>query len=157
MSRKGVVITVVAIVLLLPLAAVAALVLVAQSEWGERWLEKQVAARIHRQVDIERIRLHPGWPPQVSFARLRISNPEWAKTPDLVDARDLAARVEIPPLLHGRVVVPVVEARAAEAGLEQRGEQATWRFGGEGRNPSRIELGGVVLGDGHVVYRDYDE
>jgi len=50
MSRKRIAIAVVAIVLLLPLAAIAAFVLVAQSEWGERWLEKQVASRIHREV-----------------------------------------------------------------------------------------------------------
>ena len=157
MSRKRAWITVVAIVLLLPLAAVAALVLVAQSPWGERWLEKQVATRIHRDVDIEGIRLHAAWPPRISFARLRISNPQWAKTPNLVDGRDLSARVEIPPLFHGRIVVPLVEARAAEAGLEKRGDQATWQFGGESKSPSRIVLGGVVLGDGHVVFRDYDE
>lgn len=157
MSRKRVVIIAVAVLLLLPLAAIAAFVLVAQSEWGERWLEKQVATRIHRQVDIEDVRLHFGWPPRVAFGRLRISNPEWAKTPNLVEARDLSARVEVPPLLHGRIVVPLVEARAAEAGLEQRGDQATWRFGGDSKNPSTIQLGGVVLGDGHVVYRDYDE
>ena len=157
MSRKRAAIAVVAIVLLLPLAAIATFVLVAQSRWGERWLEKQVASRIHREVQIEGIRLHASWPPTVSFERLRIANPPWASTANLVDAAGLSARVELPPLLDRRIVVPMLEARRAEAGLEQRGDQATWRFGGESKQPSAIELNAVVLEDGHVVYRDEDE
>lgn len=157
MSRKRAILTVVAVLVLLPLAAVAALILVAQSEWGERWLERQVASRIHREVQIEGIRLHAGWPPRVAFERLRIGNPAWATTPNLVDAKGLAARVEIPPLLRRRIVVPLLEARKAEAGLEQKGDQATWRFGDQEKGPSAIDLRAVVLEDGHVVYRDADE
>jgi AsmA family protein len=158
MTRKRSVITLVAVVLLLPFVALAALVLVAQSEWGESWLEQQVASRIHRDVDIERIRFHVAWPPEVSFGHLRISNPEWAKTKDLVNAEELSARVEIPPLFHKQIVVPLVKAVRAEAGLEQKGDQSTWEFGdGASRNPSRITVRGVLLEDGHIVYRNEDE
>jgi uncharacterized protein involved in outer membrane biogenesis len=143
MTRKRVTIVVVAALLLLPIAAIAAFVLVAQSEWGERWLEKQVATRIHREVQIEGVRLHASWPPGITFERLRIGNPPWAKTANLMDAAGLAARVELPPLLHRRIVVPMLEARRAEAGLEQQGDRATWRFGGESTNPSAIDVRAV--------------
>lgn len=132
-------------------------VLLAQSQWGERWLEGQVGSRIHRQVTIDGIRLHWGWPPGISFRHLRVSNPEWAKTPDLVDANGLSARVEVAPLFRRRIVMPYLEAQVAKAGVEQSAGRATWQFGGEQRDPSRIELSRVFLNDGHVVYRDEDE
>ena len=155
MSRKRTLATVIAVVLLLPVLAVAALVLVAQSEWGERWIEKQVSARIEREVQIEGVRVHLRWPPEISFERLRIGNPQWATTPNLVDATRLAARVEIPPLFHKRIVLPIVQAHSAEAGLEQDGERATWHFGdGKKSNPTRVEVASFVLADGHIVYRD---
>ena len=157
MTRKRAIVTAVVLIVLLPLVAVAALVLAAQSEWGERWLEKQVASRIQREVQIEDIRLHAAWPPRVSFARLRIGNPQWAKTPNLIDAAGLSARVEVPPLFRRRIVVPLLEARQAEAGLEQKGEQATWRFGDQEKGPSSIDLRAVVLEDGHIVYLHDDE
>ena len=158
MSRKRAVVTVIVVLLLLPLGALGTLVLVAQSEWGERWLEKQVASRTQREVQIEGVRVHLRWPPEISFERLRIGNPEWATTPNLVDATRLAARVEIPPLFHRRIVLPIVQAHTAEAGLEQDGERATWHFGdGKKSPPTRVEVASFVLGDGHIVYRDKQE
>ncbi|HUQ28519.1 MAG TPA: AsmA family protein [Usitatibacter sp.] len=157
MTRKRALVTVVAVIILLPFAAALALVLIAQSEWGERWLEKQVASRIHREVQIEGIRIHAGWPPQLAFERLRIGNPEWAKTPNLIDATGLAAYVEIPPLLHRQLVIPLLQARSAEAGLEQKGDQATWQFGDGQKKSSGIDLRAVMLEDGHIVYRSEEE
>lgn len=148
---------VVAVVLLPPVLALGALILAVQSEQGERWFESQVSSRIHRDVQLEGIRVHLGWPPSVSLARLRIANPDWAKTKDLVDVTDLSATVEVPPLFSRHIVMPYVWARMGEAGLEQSGERATWRLDAEQKQPSRIELQRVVLNDGHVVYRNEDE
>ena len=147
----------VAIVLLLPVLAVAALVLVIQSEWGERHAEQFVANRIHREVQIEGIKVLWEWPPALGFERIRIGNPDWAKTHDLLDAQGLTARVEIPPLLARRVIVPYIEARTANVGLEQSGERSTWSFDAQQKAPSRVTLERVAIGDGHVVYRNEDE
>jgi len=144
------------IVLLLPVLALGAAVLLVQSEWGERFAERQVATRLEREVDLQGIRLHPGWPPVVSFQRIRISNPSWASTRDLIDARDLSARVEVPPLFTKHVVVPSLTAVQATAGLEQKGDQATWRFGGGNRSPSRIVLERVALQEGKIRYIESD-
>ena len=157
MTRKRIVIAVIATIVLLPMLAVAALVLFAQSEAGERWLEKQVASRIHREVEIDGIRVHLRWPPEISFERLRIGNPEWATTPNLVDATRLAARVEIPPLFRKRIVLPIVQAHTAQAGLEQDGDRVTWQFGEGGKSPTRVEVESFVLGDGRIVYRNKAE
>jgi uncharacterized protein involved in outer membrane biogenesis len=157
MTRTRRIALIVAIVVLTPIVLLAGLVLLVQSEWGERWAEKQVAERTGREVQLEGIRLRFGWPPIVALERVRIGNPSWAKAPNLVDAEGLSARVRVGPLFKGRLMVPFLEARKAEAGLETKGEQATWRFGDDSREPSRVKLDRVVLGDGHIVYRDYDE
>jgi uncharacterized protein involved in outer membrane biogenesis len=143
-----------AVVLLLPIVAVGGLLLVAQSEWGERWIEHRVAAMLDREVEINGISVKLGWPPRVIFAKLRISNPSWAKTPNLVDAEGLYARVMVPPLFTGRVVVPYIGARHATAGLELDGKRATWRFSKreEDQQESRLQLGLVYLDDGRIKF-----
>jgi uncharacterized protein involved in outer membrane biogenesis len=145
------------IIFLLPLVAVVALVLVAQSEWGERWLEARVGEQLNRDVQISGISFGWGWPPRIIFGHLRIGNPPWATTPALVDAEGLYARVAIPPLFAGRVIVPYAGARRASAGLELAGTRATWRFGNDSQQESRLQLGLVFLDDGEIVYRDRNE
>src|SRR5258708_35977434 len=125
MIHKRALLTLVAVIVLVPIVAIGALILVVQSQWGERWLEKQVASRLHREVQIDGIRVHVGWPPAVSFEKLRISNPEWAHTKNLVDASGLSARIEIPPLFARRAVWPMLQPRTAAAGLAHNGDQAT--------------------------------
>jgi uncharacterized protein involved in outer membrane biogenesis len=150
---------VLAVVILLPLVAIGALVLVAQSEWGERFVERRIAAMLDREVEIDGISVKLGWPPRVILAKLRISNPAWAKTKDLIDAEGFYARVLVPPLFRGRVVVPYLGARHATAGLELDGKRATWRFGerAENEEDSRLQLGLVYLDDGHIKFIDGDE
>ncbi|HUP98365.1 MAG TPA: AsmA family protein [Usitatibacter sp.] len=148
---------IVLVVLLLPVLLFGAAILVAQSEWGERKLESIVAAKLDRKVEIDGISLKWGWPPGVIFGRLRISNPEWAKSPDLIDAEGLYARVAVLPLFTGRIVVQYLGARRANAGLEMDGERATWRFGKESQEQSRLILTRVYLDDGHILFRDAAE
>lgn len=147
----------VALVLLAPIVLLGALVLVAQSEWGERWVERRVAGALDREVDLEGISLRLGWPPRVIVSKLRISNPAWAKTRNLIDAEGLYARVAVPPLFTGRVVVPYLGAARARAGLELDGKRATWRFGEGSEEESRLELGLVYLEDGKIRYIDGNE
>ncbi len=147
------ILVVAAIVVLVPVALLAAMLVVVQSAWSERWVERRASDALHREVRIDRIRLHFGWPPTVSFGRLRIANPPWAATPQLVDARDLSAKVQVPPLFSGRVVIPYLEAASAVAGLEVRNERASWRFGDQSANqPSRIVLGLVKIADGKIRF-----
>ena len=157
MSRARRIAFIAAVVILAPIVFLLGAVLLVQSEWGEGWAERQVAKRIGREVQLEGIRLRFGWPPIVTLERVRIGNPPWAKSPNLVDAEGLSARVLVGPLFQRRLVLPYVEARRAHSGLESKGDVATWRFGDDGREPSRIELDRVLLHDGNIVYRDYDE
>lgn len=146
-----------AVMLLAPIVLVGALAAIVQSEWAERRIERLASAKLDREVQVEGISLRWGWPPGIVFARLRIGNPSWAKTPDLVDAEGLYARVQVPPLFKGMIVIPYLGARKASAGLEMDGERATWRFGKESNEPSRLILMRVFLDDGRIAYLDARE
>jgi uncharacterized protein involved in outer membrane biogenesis len=146
-----------AIVVLLPVVLIGALMLAVKSEFVERKVESIVAAKLHRDVEIKGIGLTPGWPLLVTIAHLRISNPEWAREKDFVNADALYARVAVPPLLKGLVVVPWVGANRATAGIEMNGDQATWKFGPKSDGPSKLFLGMAYLEDGHVAFVDHKE
>ena len=146
---------VIVVILLLPLAALGTVVLVAKTPWGERWIEARVANSLHREVQIQGISFRWGWPPGLVFAHLKIGNPKWATTPALVDAEGLYARVMVPPLFRGRVVIPYLGANRAQSGLEMDGDQATWKFGTpEGKGETKLFVGMIYLGDGHIVFKD---
>ena len=156
MNRRRIII-VLAVILLAPIVLVGALALAVRSEWAERRIEGMVSAKLDREVQLEGLSLTWGWPPEIVLQRLRIGNPSWAKTPNLVDAEGLSARVRFLPLFKGMVVVPYVRAQKAEAGLEVEGDKATWRFGEQSDQPSKLYLQRVFLGDGHIVYLDAAE
>ncbi len=145
---------VLAVVLLVPVVLVGAFLVVVQSAWAERWVEARASAALHRDVQLDGIGVRLDWPPTVTFRHLRIANPEWAKTPALVDATDLSARVLVPPLFAGRVIVPYLAAAKATAGLEVAGEHATWKFGAASRGESRLRVARLDLGDGRIRYID---
>ena len=156
MSRPArIALIVVVVILLLPVVVLGTLVLVAKTPWGERWIEARVANSLHREVQIQGISFRWGWPPGLVFAHLKIGNPKWATTPALVDAEGLYARVMVPPLLRGRVVIPYLGANRAQSGLEMDGDQATWKFGTpEGKGETKLFVGMIYLGDGHIVFKD---
>ncbi|HXD05434.1 MAG TPA: AsmA family protein [Burkholderiaceae bacterium] len=148
---------IVAVVLLLPVALVAAALIVVQSEWAEGKVEQALGAKLDREVEVKGISVKLGWPPLLTIAHLRIGNPDWAKNRNLVDADGLYARVAIPPLFRGLVVVPYAGASRANAGLEMDGERATWRFGEKSDQPSKLYLGMIYMEDGHVEFIDRGE
>lgn len=147
----------IAVILLLPVALLAIALLVVQSDAAERWIEARASERIEREVEVDGIDVDLAWPPLVKLQRLRIGNPAWATTPDLVDAERLSARVEVLPLFKRRVVMPYLAAERATAGLERDGPRATWRFGSGEAGESPFLVLRVQLGNGRIVYRDVDE
>lgn len=138
----------------LPALLIAALVVALQSERTERWVEARVSETIERDVEVEGIDFQFGWPPAINVERLRIGNPQWAKSPHLIDATDLHARIEIPPLFKRRIVIPYFGARTATAGFEQDGARATWRFGEGEQGESPFLVRRVNVEDGRIVYRN---
>lgn len=153
-AARRVLIILAVVLLALPLLVIAGGILLLQSESTERWAEARIGDAIEREVEVEGIDFQFGWPPAINVERIRIGNPEWAKTPHLIDATDLHARIEIPPLLKQRIVIPYFSARSATAGLEQDGERATWRFGEGEQEPSPFLIKRVNVEDGKILYRN---
>jgi uncharacterized protein involved in outer membrane biogenesis len=153
-AARRVLIILAVVLLALPLLVIAGGILLLQSESTERWAEARIGDAIEREVEVEGIDFQFGWPPVINVERIRIGNPEWAKTPHLIDATDLHARIEIPPLLKQRIVIPYFSARSATAGLEQDGERATWRFGEGEQEPSPFLIKRVNVEDGKILYRN---
>ncbi|HJQ63635.1 MAG TPA: AsmA family protein, partial [Burkholderiales bacterium] len=153
-AARRVLIILAGVLLALPLLVIAGGILLLQSESTERWAEARIGDAIEREVEVEGIDFQFGWPPAINVERIRIGNPEWAKTPHLIDATDLHARIEIPPLLKQRIVIPYFSARSATAGLEQDGERATWRFGEGEQEPSPFLIKRVNVEDGTILYRN---
>lgn len=157
MSRPRLALVVVLVLLGLPFLLLAGALLIAQSEWGERQVERLAGRALEREVQVEGISFGWGLPPAIRFERLRISNPGWAATPNLVDAEGLEARVFLGPLFAGHVVVRDLRARRAVAGLEVDGERATWKFASrppDEKRESRLVLMRVYLDDGQVRFID---
>ncbi len=159
MAPRRIALVALILVFILPVLLVGGVLLLAQSEWGERFAEKRASAALGRAVEIDGISIQLGWPPRVDFDHLRIANPDWAETPDLINARGLYARVMVPPLFAGRVVIPYLGAVQARAGLEMDGKRATWRFSqqAEEKEDSGLIIGRVHLGDGDIRYLDKNE
>ncbi len=159
MAPRRVALVALLLVLVLPALLLGGALLLAQSEWGERFAEKRASAALGRAVEIDGISIQLGWPPRINFDHLRIANPDWAETPDLINARGLYARVMVPPLFAGRLVIPYLGAVQARAGLEMDGKRATWRFSKEAEETedSRLVIGRVYLGDGDIRYLDKGE
>jgi uncharacterized protein involved in outer membrane biogenesis len=157
-AARRVLVSLAVVLLVVPALLILGAIVVLQSERTERWVEARIGDALEREVEIEGIDFQFGWPPAINVERLRIANPAWAKTPDLIDAMDLHARIEIPPLLKRYIVIPYFSARTATAGLEQDGDRVTWRFGdGAPDQPSPFLIKRVNVEDGKVLYRNAND
>jgi uncharacterized protein involved in outer membrane biogenesis len=152
LSRRALVVS--GFVLLLPVVLLALVIIVLESEWAERRIEQFATERLNRTVQLDEIDLRLAWPPRIHLQLLRIANPDWAKTQDLVDAQDIAATIEFLPLFSGRVVIDLLTIGSGRAGLEQEGERATWRFGPADDQPSPFQLQEAHVDDAWIYYRN---
>lgn len=157
-ATRRILISVAVVLLVVPALLMLGAIVALQSERTERWVEARLGDVMEREVQVEGIDFQFGWPPAINVQHLRIGNPPWARTPDLIEASDLHARIEIAPLFRRLVVIPYFSARTATAGLEQDGDRATWRFGDGGdaqRSPFLIKR--VNVEDGIVLYRNAND
>ncbi len=145
-----------AVVAATPLALLVGLLLVIESPWAERWVEARVGAHLGREVEVQGIDIQLGFPLVVALEHLRIGNPPWATTPNLIDARALVAQVEVAPLFAGRFHVPSLGAESGTGGLERQGDKATWRFNDKPPGESRLQLTSIVVKDGTIAWRNPD-
>ncbi len=69
-------------------------------------VQKDASAKLKRAVVIQGpVRVDWGLPPRITLTGLTVANPPWAKGP-MIAIRKTRLRIELLPLLHGRLVLP---------------------------------------------------
>ncbi|HZN23664.1 MAG TPA: AsmA family protein [Burkholderiales bacterium] len=135
-----------------------AIILVIESEAGERFIERRALAASGREVSIGDLNIKIGWRPGVRISGLRITNPEWAKSSHLVDTQFIDARFRLLPLLIGRVIVEELTLTQARVGLEREKNRNTWTFKREVKEEENEPFPAIVrrinIDRGFVFYRD---
>ena len=134
------------------------LILLIESEAGERFIERRASAATGREVSIGDLHIKIGWRPGIRVSGLRVSNPEWAKSKDLVDTKFIEARFRLLPLLVGHVIIDELTLEQAKLGLEREQNRNTWTFKKEVKEEENKPFPAVVrhinIDHGSVFYRD---
>ena len=136
---------------------VAGAILWIESESGQRWIERRASAATEREVAIGDIDVKIGWHPGFRVSGLRIGNPDWAKTDQLIDTEFIDARFRLLPLFVGRFVVEDLTLVQAKLGLEREENRNTWTLGKEQKDqdkPLPLSVRRINIDRGHVTYRD---
>jgi uncharacterized protein involved in outer membrane biogenesis len=140
------------------LALVYGAVLWIESKSGQRFIERHASSATGREVKIGELDIKVGWRPGVRVSGLRVSNPQWAKTPALIDAALVDARLRLMPLVFGRAVIEDLTLVQAKAGLEREENRNTWSLREQPQDqqsgPSRVLVRRINIDRGFVLYRD---
>jgi uncharacterized protein involved in outer membrane biogenesis len=131
-----------ALVLLLA-TAIAIFLLLFDWNWLKAPIEKGVFNATGRTLEIRgdisgEFRLHP----RLRFEQVRLSNPDWAKSPDLLLADAVELKISLLPLLTRKVIIHDIVLERPELNLQRlQDSRATWVFNeqqqdkGEGSTP----------------------
>ncbi|MGH7024339.1 MAG: AsmA family protein [Caulobacteraceae bacterium] len=145
---------------LLLIAAIAVFITLFQWNWLRGPLARYLSARLDRPVTISgNLVVHPwSWNPSASVSGVTIGNPKWAGAGPMARLPSFSAQIELKPLiLHGKVILPLVEAdRPAVALYRDAAGRENWRNTQNGK-PRPLKLPAIehlVMRDGVVSYVD---
>lgn len=94
----------------------------------------RASAALGRAVEIAGLRILPGRDITIDLSGLRIANIPGGSAPDMARLEKLSARISLPALLRGALVVRDAEMLGFTLLLEKDGEgRRNWRFGGDRR------------------------
>jgi uncharacterized protein involved in outer membrane biogenesis len=127
--------------------------------WLRGPLAHEISARTHRPVSITGdLEVHP-WSlsPSATVNGLVIGNARWAGPGPLASLPRLTVRVKLPPLLAGKVILPLVEADRPKVDLlRDASGRANW-VANPGAPPTPLRLPAIndlVIKDGALTYND---
>jgi AsmA protein len=126
--------------------------------WLRSPLEHLALQKTGRVLSIQGdLTLKLGWPTvRLQAAQLSFANPAWAKAPQMVEATNVAVRVDVPALLRHRLVFPQVSLDQAHVVLEQAADaRKSWLLDLEQQDEeARAQIGRVELNRGTLRYDD---
>lgn len=136
----------------------AGVALMVDTTWLSRLVERRIAAQTGRQAQIGNIELRIGRCLYVTVDDVRITNPEWARRPTLIDSQRLSGCAAWLPLLTGRLDFIEAAIESTRVALEREGDRATWTMRERGSSgASRVTARHISVRDTSVYFRDRDE
>ena len=122
--------------------AIVIFVILFRWNWLRGPLAHVISGRLNRPVQITgNLEVHPwSWSPRATVHGLVIGNAPWAPHEPLATLPSVTVQLRIPPLLRGKVILPLVEADAPEVRLLRDAEgRENWNFH-PGRKPKPLKL-----------------
>jgi AsmA family protein len=120
-------------------------------------IAEYMSDRLARPVTINgHLTVRPSLPLLVEVTEVVLGSSAGGSAPDLMRVERVIFRLELPPLLHGRVVVPEVHLFRPALTLQKDADgQANWRRGKPRTSaPHPAEIGSVQVSEGKLTYRD---
>lgn len=136
--------------------AIGALLL--DTTWMAPIIERRIAAETGRDVHIGDVKLRVGRCLRITVEELRVSNPDWAKTRDLIDSQRLSGCAAWPALFVGRLDFEESIVDTMQLGLEREGDRVTWEMDEKAdEGPGRVSARHISVVDSRVLFRDENE
>lgn len=120
-------------------------------------LNRYVSEKTGRHFEItRRLDVKLGRTTRIIADGIEFANPQWAKDPHLVKAEGAEIHVELLPLLRRRIVMPQVELRQPQLGLQIEADgRRSWALGRDSSDPRNVpDIGALVVDKGSVHYID---
>ena len=123
-------------------------------------LNRYVSDRTGRHFEItRRLDVKLGRTTRILADGIEFANPEWAVNPHLVKAEAAQIDIELLPLLKRRIVLPRVELRHPQLGLQVEPDgRRSWALGRDSGDPRNIpEFGALIVdkGSAHFVAAEH--
>lgn len=140
---------------LLVLVLLALLVAFFPWDWLRGPLNRYVSDKTGRHFEItRRLDVKLGRTTRILADGIEFANPDWARDPQLVKAEGAEIQIELLPLLKRRIVLPLVELRQPQLGLQIEPDgRRTWALGGDSKGAHNVpEIGALVVDQGMMHF-----
>lgn len=123
-------------------------------------LNRYVSERTGRHFEITRkLDVKLGRTTRILADGIEFANPEWAENPHLVKAEAAQIDIELLPLLQRRIVLPRIELRHPQLGLQIEPDgRRSWAMGRDSGDPRNIpDFGALIMdrGSAHFVATEH--
>lgn len=118
-------------------------------------LNRYVSDKTGRHFEItRRLDVKVGRTTRIFADGIVFANPEWAKDPHLVKAQGAQIDIELLPLLQRRIVLPRIELREPQLGLQLEPDgRRSWALGRDSSDPKNVpDIGAFVVDKGSVHF-----
>jgi uncharacterized protein involved in outer membrane biogenesis len=120
--------------ILLPLAALAAILIVVLAlfdwNWLRRPLEGAVSTALEREFQVADLDVELATAPTITLQQVRIANAPWGSRPDMLTISQVRFAIELWPLLKGEIRLPFLQVQQPDLLLETNQQGlANWKFG----------------------------